>query len=54
MYYKAKDVKEQHSLVVPTCLYLCGLLLAERQGDLELGLFIDVHCGRWLGSSKKD
>lgn len=40
--------------LVPAYLYLHGLLLAESHSDLELGLFINVHCRRWLGSSRKD
>lgn len=51
--YRAKDAKEGSSLV-PAYLYLHGLLLAESHSDLELGLFINVHCRRWLGSSRKD
>lgn len=49
----AKDAKKASSLV-PAYLYLLGLLLAESHSDLELGLFINVHCRRWLGSSRKD
>lgn len=49
----SKDAKEGSSLV-PAYLYLHGVLLAEGHSDLELGLFINVHCRRWLGSSRKD
>ncbi len=40
-----EDAKEGSSLV-PGYLYLLGLLFAESHSDLELGLFINVHCRR--------
>lgn len=53
MSFKAKDAKEGSSLV-PAYLYLLGFLLAESHSDLELGVFINIHCRRWLGSSRSD
>lgn len=35
-------------------LYLLGFLLAEFHCELELSLFINVHCGRLLESSRND
>lgn len=47
-----QEKKEQYSLL-PVFLYLLGILLTDTQSNLELGLFIHLHGGRWLGSSRE-
>lgn len=49
-----QDVKGTATPAFSMYLYLLGLLLAQIQGDLELRLFVNLHCRRRLGSSSKD